>query len=89
MLEFVVAGGQANQILKIYRSENGNTRTPNKPDNSCTLDTNKTCRFRTDHLSYFTVGSITWDNMNYLNSTFRAQNPGDEHIIAALYGTGG
>ena len=40
-------------ILKIIRSENGNTRESNTPDAQCILDANKICTFYTDRLSYF------------------------------------
>ena len=40
-------------ILKIIRSEDGNTRESNTPDAQCILDANKICTFNTDRLSYF------------------------------------
>lgn len=86
-IEFTVTNWFSWQIIKILRSQDGNTWTLNTPDDACILDANKLCTFRTDHLTLFTVGSIQRDNMNYINSNFRNAWPTDTHIIRALYGT--
>ncbi|MEI6672112.1 MAG: hypothetical protein WCL02_01830 [bacterium] len=36
----------------------------------------------------WTVGTTTWDNMNYLTSGFWNANPTSGDIITALYGSG-
>lgn len=30
-----------------------------------------------------------WNNDNFVNDTFRSQNPSDSNILCALYGSGG
>lgn len=40
-------------ILRIMRSQDGNTWTPNFPDASCTVDNEMKCTFQTNHLTYF------------------------------------
>ncbi len=52
-VSFVIAGGVAGDVIKLYRSEDASTWAANTPDATCTLDANKVCSFHTDHLSYF------------------------------------
>ena len=57
-ISFVTPAAAIGQTLRVYRSADGITWQNNSPDATCTLDTQKMCTFRTDHLSYFAVASI-------------------------------
>ena len=54
-----IASGTSGQQLSIYRSlyNDGNTWSPNSPDLTCMLASDKLCTFHTDHLSLFSFGS--------------------------------
>ncbi|MDD2487137.1 MAG: Ig-like domain-containing protein [Candidatus Gracilibacteria bacterium] len=56
---FEVQNGAAGDTVNIFRSTDGNTWQQNVPDRTCILDSAKTCNFRTDSLSYFTVVKLT------------------------------
>lgn len=66
IIDLLVSNAPVGKVLFIYRSQDGNIWTGNTPDATCTLDSNKRCIFRTDHLSFFAwVGSsCTWAPSN-------------------------
>lgn len=57
-VSFVTPAASVGQVLRIYRSSDGNLWQNNAPGVTCTLDAQKMCTFDTDHLSYFAVASI-------------------------------
>lgn len=57
-VSFITPAAAVGQTLNVYRSSDGNIWQNNTPDATCTLDAQKMCTFRTDHLSYFAVASI-------------------------------
>ncbi|MCX6824940.1 MAG: right-handed parallel beta-helix repeat-containing protein, partial [candidate division SR1 bacterium] len=44
--------------------------------------------FKTNHFTTFTVGTITWDNLKFIDQSFRDANPTTGMVIKALYGSG-
>jgi len=64
-ISFIVPSWTVNQVLKLYRSEDGNTWVANTPDATCTLNGSLMCSFLTDTLSYFAwVGESTSTTSN-------------------------
>ncbi len=57
-ISFITPAAAVGQTLRVYRSTDGIAWQNNTPDGTCTLDAQKMCSFRTDHLSYFAVASI-------------------------------
>ncbi|MEI7558594.1 MAG: hypothetical protein WCJ45_07535 [bacterium] len=49
--------GYNGQTIKVFRSEDGDTRTKNSPDETCYV-TGNICSFRTDHLSFFAPAKV-------------------------------
>ena len=74
-------------LLHIFTSQDGENR--ENLQTTCTVDENYMCTFETPHLTLFAVGNITWNNMEFVNNDFRAQNPTDDQIISAFFGTTG
>jgi hypothetical protein len=60
-VEYVVntPGVVFGSILRIMRSQDGNTWTPNFPDATCTVDNELKCTFQTNHLTYFGTIQVT------------------------------
>lgn len=74
-------------IEKIYRSNDGNNW--ELFDTTCTIDEQKMCNFESSHLTLFTVGTITWNNLEFVTQDFWDQNPTTGQIIDAFFGTWG
>ena len=74
-------------VLHVYASQDGvvweNLNT------TCTIDSQNMCEFTTPHLTLFAVGTITWNNLEFVNQRFRSANPSTGQIIDAFFGTGG
>lgn len=71
--------------LKIYSSQDGITWTDE--NKTCIVNANKSCTFSTSHLTLFTVGSITRDNLQFINQNFRNASPTTGQIFDAFFGT--
>ena len=72
-------------LLHVFTSQDGTNR--ENLDTTCIVDDNYMCTFETPHLSLFTVGTITWNNLEFLNYRFRNNNPTSGQILDALFGT--
>jgi len=68
-VSFAVPSAAVGQVLRLYRSTDGNVWQNNSPDATCTLDAQKMCIFRTDHLSYFAAASVVGTPVIFTSSS--------------------
>lgn len=74
-------------VLHIFTSQDGENR--ESLFTTCIVDDNYMCTFETPHLTLFALGTIMWNNMEFVNQDFWNTNPTDGQIIDAYFGTGG
>jgi len=54
--------------LDIYYSNDGTNWT--EFDQKCTIDQNNMCNIQSTHMTLFVVGSIVWENFDFVNQRF-------------------
>ncbi|MBU0626223.1 hypothetical protein KKH82_02065 [Patescibacteria group bacterium] len=88
-ISFLVTDPKINpgDVLPIYTSDLGDTWEP--LNTTCTVGGDHACAFTSTHLTLFTVGSIRWNNLEFVNQRFRDNSPTDAQIRDAFFGTGG
>jgi len=73
IVTFVVPWYNSWTVFNIYRSEDWNNWISNIPDNTCTLDWNSMCTFRTNHLTFFALWFDTMPDVYVFNSLANAE----------------
>jgi len=84
-IEIVDTYIQPGTLLHVFTSPDGMTR--ESLHTTCVVDNQYLCTFTTPHLSFFALGTVTRNNMEFINQDFRDQNPTNTQIIDALFGT--
>ena len=86
-MEIVNIGMMPGTVLHIYSSQDGTIW--ENLDTTCMVDSQDMCTFTTPHLTLFAVGTITWNNLEFVNQRFWLAGPTSGQIIDAFFGTGG
>ena len=83
-ISFFVQNASPWEILDIYYSNDGTNWT--EFDQKCTIDQNNMCNIQSTHMTLFVVGSIVWENFDFVNQRFWDQWPSSTRIIDAFFG---
>ncbi|AHB41335.1 parallel beta-helix repeat-containing protein [candidate division SR1 bacterium RAAC1_SR1_1] len=81
-------GYNQGEKVNIYSSENGKEWKLHTQTMVQEIDNSSYVVFTTNHFTLFTVGSIQWDNDNFITDDFWNNNPTNQDVIRALYGDG-